>query len=216
MWSAGDGRASHNAFSAVSILAESAARAAGPCPATERPPRRANGTRFDGDATRRPTDLAVPPAPFRSARPSHSRISRAYGKAPSMNGPRMRSNSLAGTRPANTRASVPRLIAPKSARTRTSPGSSSGATGRISARHGPTYQSASVSMPRGSVKSNFPYWTRSSSCRTILAGRCASTWLKSRWLGYTRQARLQVLRENNGLSGIARSIDLPVRESATA
>ena len=55
----------------------------------------------------------------------------------------MRSNSLGGTRPANTSASVPRLTAPKSARTRTSPafGGASGSW-RSSACPGPLYQSA--------------------------------------------------------------------------
>ena len=60
-----------------------------------------------------------------------------------MNGARMRSNSLSGTRPRQNSASVPRLSAPYSARTRTSPGpqrrerflADFGAAG-------PTYQSA--------------------------------------------------------------------------
>src|SRR3954453_280393 len=60
-----------------------------------------------------------------------------------MNGARMRSYSLAGTRPARTRRSVPRLIAPKRARTRTSPGLDAAIfSSRNSARPGPTYQRA--------------------------------------------------------------------------
>jgi hypothetical protein len=55
----------------------------------------------------------------------------------------MRSNSLAGTRPEKISRSVPRLSAPCSARTRTSPGpGAASASGRISARPGATYHSA--------------------------------------------------------------------------
>src|ERR1043166_2804853 len=65
-----------------------------------------------------------------------------------MLGPRMRTYSLGGTRPESTSRSVPRLIAPWSARTMTSPGLGAG-TGsrRISARPGATYHSASPSSP---------------------------------------------------------------------
>src|SRR4051794_1598601 len=60
-----------------------------------------------------------------------------------MKGARMRSYSLAGTRPARTRRSVPRLMAPKRARTRTSPGLDAAIfSSRNSARPGPTYQRA--------------------------------------------------------------------------
>src|SRR5215468_6297144 len=60
-----------------------------------------------------------------------------------MNGARMRSCSLAGTRPRKTSRSVPRLSAPWSARTLTSPacGVLAG-SGRISACPGPTYHNA--------------------------------------------------------------------------
>ena len=63
-----------------------------------------------------------------------------------MNGARMRSYSLSGTRPEKISRSVPRLSALATARTRTSP-AAGGATGsaRISARPGPTYQSARCS-----------------------------------------------------------------------
>ena len=62
----------------------------------------------------------------------------------------MRSNSLSGTRPARTSASVPRLSAPCRARTRTSPGRSGASfSSRISARPGPTYQSASARVRSG-------------------------------------------------------------------
>jgi hypothetical protein len=55
----------------------------------------------------------------------------------------MRSYSLAGTRPAWTSRSVPRLMAPKRARTRTSPGFGAAiSSARNSARPGPTYQRA--------------------------------------------------------------------------
>src|SRR3984893_190206 len=66
-----------------------------------------------------------------------------------MNGARMRSNSLAGTFPANTKRSVPRLSAPWSARTRTSraPGSAAGSS-RISPRPGAPYHSAAAACPR--------------------------------------------------------------------
>ena len=58
-------------------------------------------------------------------------------------GPRMRWNSLSGTRPMNTSRSVPRESAPWVARTVTSP-APAGRSGsaRISARPGPTYHSA--------------------------------------------------------------------------
>src|SRR5581483_10732099 len=60
-----------------------------------------------------------------------------------MNGARMRSYSLVGTRPASTSASVPRLSAPYSERTRASPGAGgSSCSSRISARPAATYQSA--------------------------------------------------------------------------
>src|SRR3954449_6468850 len=60
-----------------------------------------------------------------------------------MKGARMRSYSLAGTRPARTRRSVPRLMAPKRARTHTSPGLEAAIfSSRNSARPGPTYQRA--------------------------------------------------------------------------
>ena len=60
-----------------------------------------------------------------------------------MNGARMRSYSLSGTMPENTKRSVPRLKALATARTRASSGPG-GATlsARISALPGPTYQSA--------------------------------------------------------------------------
>src|SRR5215472_4585367 len=66
-----------------------------------------------------------------------------------MKGARMRSNSLCGTRPENTKRSVPRLSAPWSARTRTSPaaGSPRGSS-RSSPRPGPTYHSATAPCPR--------------------------------------------------------------------
>src|SRR5262245_17759479 len=55
----------------------------------------------------------------------------------------MRSYSLAGTRPAWTSRSVPRLTAPNSERTCTSPSlGAATASSRSSARPGPTYQSA--------------------------------------------------------------------------
>ena len=55
----------------------------------------------------------------------------------------MRSYSLAGTRPAWTSRSVPRLMAPNRARTRTSPGlDAATSSSRNSARPGPTYQRA--------------------------------------------------------------------------
>src|SRR5437764_1587694 len=60
-----------------------------------------------------------------------------------MNGGRMRSNSLSGTRPAKTSRSVPRLMAPNSARTRTLPEPAGAATAsRNSPRPGATYQRA--------------------------------------------------------------------------
>src|SRR5262245_7128262 len=60
-----------------------------------------------------------------------------------MSGARMRSCSVSGTRPKNTRRSVPRLMAPCSARTRTSPSCGGGAVSRrISAFPGPTYHRA--------------------------------------------------------------------------
>ena len=60
-----------------------------------------------------------------------------------MNGARMRSYSLSGTIPENTRRSVPRLSALATARTRTSPAPGGGTvSARISALPGPTYQSA--------------------------------------------------------------------------
>src|SRR5690242_3029283 len=63
-----------------------------------------------------------------------------------MSGARMRSYSLAGTRPAWTSRSVPRLTAPNSERTCTSPSFGVATTSsRSSARPGPTYQSA---LPR--------------------------------------------------------------------
>src|ERR1700736_2854574 len=72
-------------------------------------------------------------------------------------GPRMRAYSLGGTRPASTSRSVPRLIAPWSARTRTSPGRGAGTVSRrISARPGATYHSASASS------SDLPSATRAS------------------------------------------------------
>ena len=87
-----------------------------------------------------------------------------------MNGARMRSYSLSGTRPAAISASVPRLIAPCSARTRTSP-EASGPSGssRISARPGATYQSASR---RRSVARHAPSlrWTLRLAARYILRG----------------------------------------------
>ncbi len=58
-------------------------------------------------------------------------------------GARMRSYSPAGTRPEKISRSVPRLSAPCSARTRTSPGpGAASASGRISARPGAAYHSA--------------------------------------------------------------------------
>src|ERR1043166_8236279 len=63
-------------------------------------------------------------------------------------GPRMRAYSLGGTRPESTSRSAPRLIAPWSARTRTSPAPGAGTPSRrISARPGPTYHSAATSSP---------------------------------------------------------------------
>src|SRR5262249_18012292 len=60
-----------------------------------------------------------------------------------MCGARMRSNSLAGTRPENTSRSVPRLSAPCRARTRTWPARGAPTRSRrISAFPGATYQSA--------------------------------------------------------------------------
>src|SRR6187431_224392 len=62
-----------------------------------------------------------------------------------MKGARIRANSLGGTRPASTSASVPRLMAPNSARTRTSPApGDKSASWRMSACPGPLYQSASA------------------------------------------------------------------------
>ena len=80
-----------------------------------------------------------------------------------MNGARIRSNSLSGTRPASTSASVPRLSAPKSARTRTSPGlGADSLSSRISARPGATYQSAcaisAVHVGRHDIGSLLDYW----------------------------------------------------------
>ena len=61
----------------------------------------------------------------------------------SMNGARILWNSLSGTRPLKISASVPRLIAPWSARTRTAPSiSGPSVSWRISARPGATYHSA--------------------------------------------------------------------------
>ena len=78
-----------------------------------------------------------------------------------MKGARIRSNSLSGTRPASTRASVPRLSAPKSARTRTSPGlGAASLSSRISARPGATYQSAcAISAVLSVATISGPYWT---------------------------------------------------------
>ena len=60
-----------------------------------------------------------------------------------MNGARMRSNSLSGTRPSNTSRSVPRLTAPNRARTRSSPAAGAAtASSRSSARPFATYQRA--------------------------------------------------------------------------
>ena len=64
-----------------------------------------------------------------------------------MNGARMRSNSLSGTRPSNTSRSVPRLMAPKRARTRNSPAAGAAtASSRSSARLFATYQRAFDAM----------------------------------------------------------------------
>src|SRR5262249_32933292 len=65
-----------------------------------------------------------------------------------MNGARIRSYSLAGTRPSNTSRSVPRLIAPNRARTFTSPPDGGAtASSRNSARFFATYQSTFDAMP---------------------------------------------------------------------
>src|SRR5262249_49452926 len=69
-----------------------------------------------------------------------------------MLGPRMRAYSLGGTRPVSTSRSVPRLMAPWSARTVTSPGPGAGTCSRRhSARPGATYHNASGSAPDRSL-----------------------------------------------------------------
>ena len=91
----------------------------------------------------RAADAARPARP-RPGRPWRSRISPGTGKLPPMKGARMRSNSLAGTRPASdqrlgaaaeraVQRAHPHLAGPRAAASRSS---------RISARPGPTYQSA--------------------------------------------------------------------------
>src|SRR5262245_11889622 len=92
-----------------------------------------------------------------------------------MNGARMRSCSLAGTRPRKTSRSVPRLSAPWSARTLTSPACGVFAgSGRISACPGPTYHNAYACSAR--VLTITPWtrsiaclmWTRAAVCRYIV------------------------------------------------
>src|SRR5262249_43401664 len=69
-----------------------------------------------------------------------------------MLGPRMRAYSLGGTRPDSASRSVPRLMAPWSARTETSPDPGAAtASRRSSARPGATYHNASASAPDRSL-----------------------------------------------------------------
>ena len=82
-------------------------------------------------------------APPRPAPPWRSRIWPETETCRPFAGHRMRRYWLAGTRPSNTSRSVPRLIAPNSARTRTCAGPGAATlSGRSSARPAPTYQRA--------------------------------------------------------------------------
>ena len=108
--------------------------------------RRQGRTRSDADRARKPMRPMSSAGPATIRPTSHSRISPGTEICPPCSGARMRVYSLAGTRPLKTSRSVPRLMPPNSARRRTSP-APGGPTGseRISARPGPTYQSACAS-----------------------------------------------------------------------
>src|SRR5262249_25837977 len=92
-----------------------------------------------------------------------------------MKGARMRPYSLAGTRPAWTSRSVPRLIAPNSARTCTSPalGAATASSPPGPARPGPPYQSALpaiLAIPHA-AQGGRPDWTCTRAAISSNAGK---------------------------------------------